>query len=194
VDVFIALFLCLVAGQTQTAGKTPPPAPYPELTALVQKQFGKTFTLPAGFPTPLITADFDGDGVEDVVIVTNSAEPIPDSMEFKYQVIDPYNAYFGMSDPSITTAFGTSDPKRNHLLVVIFGAGTEAWHASVPKAKFVIVNLPFDTISIGRMLIKKNKPPIFVIKAHEAQVMDSTVYWDAKRKRWKWEPGDPPRG
>jgi len=32
------------------------------------------------------------------------------------------------------------------------------------------------------MLISKKKPPIFVIKALEAQIMDSAVWWEAKKK------------
>ncbi len=40
------------------------------------------------------------------------------------------------------------------------------------------------------MLVGKKKPPIFVIKALEAQIMNSAVFWDAKKKRWRWEPGD----
>ncbi|HWZ43405.1 MAG TPA: hypothetical protein VNW97_07995 [Candidatus Saccharimonadales bacterium] len=187
-----AMFLGMVWAQSQPAAKAPSPSPNEELTALVQKQFGKTFTLPAGFPTPLITADFDGDGVEDVAIVAFSKEPIPDSFEYKYRVVDPFNGFFGMGDPSITTAFSTSDPKHKHQLLVIFGAGAEGWHAPVPKAKFVMVNLPFDTIEVGRMLIKKNKPPIFVIKARETQVLDSAVFWEEKRKRWRWQPGGTP--
>ena len=183
-----AAFVCLAGGQSQS----PAPAPDPALTALAQKQFGKTFALPEKFPTPLITADFDGDGVEDAVIVANSREPMPDSFEFRYKVVDPYNAYFGMGNPNMTLSFSTSDPKRKHELLVIFGAGAEGWRAAVPKAKFVIVNLPFDTIEAGRMLIKKNKPPIWVIKAREAEIMDSAVYWVEKKKQWKWEPGNTP--
>jgi hypothetical protein len=40
------------------------------------------------------------------------------------------------------------------------------------------------------MLVKKNKPPITVIRTTEAEIMDSSVYWDVKKKRWKWTPGD----
>ncbi len=184
-----ALVVCIAAGQSQPAPATPQ-APQPDLAALVKQQFGPTFSFPAKFPTPLITADFDGDGVEDAVIVAASSEPFPDSVAFKYKVTDPYDAYFGMGNPALNATFNTNDPQRNHLLLVIFGAGPEAWRAATPKDKFVILNLPFDDISVGRMLVKKNKPPIFVIKAHESQIMDSAVWWDAKKKRWKWDPGN----
>lgn len=186
--VCLALAACLAGSQSPpaTASQQSPP----DLAALVKKQFGSTFTLPPKFATPMITADLDGDGVEDAVIVATSSEPFPDSFEFKYQVSDPYNAYFGMGNPTITAGFSPIDPQRNHDLLIILGSGPEAWRAATPKAKFVIINLPFDEIAVGRMLIKKNKPPIFVIKARESQIMDSAVWWDAKKKRWKWEPGN----
>jgi hypothetical protein len=160
-----------------------------QLAALVKQQFGGTFGLPEKFPTKMIIADFDGDGVEDVAIVANSKDPLPDSYAFKYEVADPYHAYFGFGNPRLTAGF-RSDPEHSHDLLVIFGAGKEGWHAATPKAKFVLINVPFDSVEVGRMLISKKKPPIFVIKALESQVMDSAVWWDGKKKKWKWEPGD----
>lgn len=160
-----------------------------QLAALVKQQFGATFTLPEKFPTPLITADFDGDGVEDVAIVADSKEPIPDSYAFKYEVADPYGSYFGFGNPAIAATFNATDPRYNHTLLVIFGTGPEAWHAATPKAKFVIINVPFDNITTGRILPKKGKPPIFVIRAVESQIMDSNVFYDVKKKKWHWEPG-----
>ncbi len=185
------LFLaaCLAAAQTQ-----PPPKPQPavpaELAALVKQQFGATFTPQTNFPTPLITADFDGDGVEDAAIVATSTEPFPDSFAFKYKVVDPYMAYFGLGNPAISSSYSTIDPSRNHDLLIIFGSGPEGWRAAVPKAKFVMINLPFDDIAVGRMLIKKDKPPVYVIKARESQLLDSAVWWDIKKRKWHWEPGD----
>jgi hypothetical protein len=166
------------------------PAEPKQLATMVQQQFGPTFAPIEKFPTPLITADFDGDGVEDVAIVADSKDPLPDSYQYKYQVADPYNAFFGFGDPRQTAGMGKLDPRQNHALLVIFGSGADAWRTATPKAKFVLINVPFDTIAVGRMLVKKNKPPIFVIKALESQLMDSAVFWDAKKKRWRWEPGN----
>ena len=170
-----------------------PPAPVDarqQLSALVERQFGHTFSPTDKFPTPVVTADFDGDGVEDIAIVADSKDPLPDSFQYKYQVADPYNAFFGFGDPRQTVGMGHLDPRQNHALLVIFGAGSEGWRTATPKAKFVLINVPFDTISVGRMLVKKNKPPIFVIKALESEIMDSAVFWDVKKKRWRWEPGN----
>jgi hypothetical protein len=189
------LFLaaCVAAAQSpQTSQSAAAPATgndAAQLAAIVKQQFGATFTVPEKFPTPLITADFDGDGVEDVAIVASSKEPMPDSFAFKYEVADPYHAYFGFGNPRVTSSF-SADPQHTHHLLVIFGSGKDAWRAATPKGKFVLINVPFDSLEVGRMLISKKKPPIFVIKAVESQIMDSSVWWDAKKKHWRWEPGD----
>lgn len=190
------LFLAAVlsGGQSNPANPATPATPTAgddaaQLAALVKQQFGSTFTVPDKFATTVVVADFNGDGVEDVAIVANSKEPLPDSYAFKYEVADPYHAYFGFGNPRLTSTF-SADPGHTHHLLVIFGSGKEGWHAATPKAKFVLINVPFDSVEVGRMLVSKKKPPIFVIKALEAQVMDSAVFWDAKKKKWKWEPGD----
>jgi hypothetical protein len=189
------LFLIMLLVACVAVAQSPQPAsPQPDnlgdLDAVVKQQFGKTFALKPKFPTPVIVADFDGDGVEDAAIVATSSEPFPDSFEFKYTVIDPYNAFFGFGNPAVTASFSSEDPSRKHLLLVIFGSGKDGWRASVPKAKFVMINVPFDEIAVGRLLIKKNKPPVFTIRAHEYELEDSNVWWDAKKQRWHWQPGE----
>jgi hypothetical protein len=201
------LFLAasLVAAQSSPSSSTAKPEAQtqpekqaqPEATAkpesiatVVKQQFGSTFSVVTTMPTSFIVSDFDADGVEDVAIVADSKDPLPDSYDFKYEVADPYNSYFGYGNPRITAAFNSSERLRNHSLLVIFGAGKEGWRSATPKAKFVLVNIPFDTVEAGRMLTrKKNKPPIFVIKAIESQLMDSAVWYDVKKKKWHWEPG-----
>jgi hypothetical protein len=182
-----ALFFigCVASGQTSPASAT---AKYQQLTPVIQQQFGSTFTLSEKFATPVITGDLDGDGVEDVVMIADSKDPLPDSYQYKYQVEDPYNAFFGFGNPQQTAGMGRLDPRQNHDLLIIFGAGADAWHAATPKAKFVLINVPFDEITLGRMLVKKKKPPIFVIKAIETELSESAVFWDAKKKHWRYEP------
>src|SRR5436309_11055950 len=192
---FLLLAACVAAAQSPQTSPSPAMATpstgvdTTQLAAIVKQQFGDTFTIPPKFSSPFITADFDSDGVEDVAIVADSKDPLPDSFAFKYDVADPYHAYFGFGNPKITSTF-SADPGHTHHLLVIFGSGKENWHAAMPKAKFVLINVPFDTFEVGRMLISKKKPPIFVIKALESQIMDSALWWEAKKKRWRWEPGD----
>src|SRR5258708_641629 len=199
------LFLAtsLVAAQSPTASNTAKPEPQAETQAqpepksksesiatIVKQQFESTFSVTTTMPTSFIVSDFDADGVEDVAIVADSKDPLPDSYDFKYEVADPYNSYFGYGNPRVTAAFNSSERLRNHSLLVILGAGKEGWRSATPKAKYVLINVPFDTVETGRMLTrKKNKPPIFVIKAIESQLMDSAVWFDAKKKKWHWEPG-----
>ena len=195
VGKFLLLAACAAAAQSPqssqpaAAAASATNADSTQLAAIVKQQFGETFTIPAKFSPAFIAADFDGDGVEDVAIVADSKDPLPDSFAFKYEVADPYHAYFGFGNPKITSTF-SADPGHTHHFLVIFGSGKEAWHAATPKAKFVLINVPFDTFEVGRMLISKKKPPIFVIKAVESQIMDSAVWWETKKKRWRWEPGN----
>jgi len=195
VGKLLLLSACVAAAQSPQSSQSAVPAAsaataeLTQIAAIVKQQFGDTFTIPAKFSPPFISADFDGDGVEDVAIVADSKDPLPDSFAFKYEVADPYHAYFGFGNPKVTSTF-SADPGHTHHFLVIFGSGKESWHAATPKAKFVLINVPFDTFEVGRMLISKKKPPIFVIKALESQIMDSALWWEAKKKRWRWEPGN----
>jgi hypothetical protein len=189
---FLLMAACVAAAQSPHTSKPTVPASsadQTQLAAIVKQQFGDTFTVAAKFSPSLITADFDSDGVEDVAIVADSKDPLPDSYAFKYDVSDPYHAYFGFGNPKLSSTFN-ADPDHTHHLLIIFGSGKDAWHAATPKSKFVLVNIPFDNVEVGRMLISKKKPPIFVIKAIESQIMDSALWWEAKKKRWRWEPGN----
>jgi hypothetical protein len=192
---------CMAAAQTPqtatppsgasqpSAAASPAPVDAAQLAALAKQQFGDTFTIPPKFAHSVLIADFDGDGVEDLAFVADSKDPLPDSYSFKYEVADPYYSYFGVGDPRFTSSF-KADPEHAHHLLVIFGNGKEGWRAATPKAKFVLINVPFDTVELGRMFVSKKKPPIFVIKALESRIMDSAVFWDAKKKHWRWQPGD----
>jgi hypothetical protein len=191
----VLLFATCVAAAQSNPGTNQPnsdagkPAPV-SVGPLVKQQFGPTFTLTTALPRTILSADFDGDGVEDVVIAADSEDPMPDSFQYKYQVTDPYNAFFGFGDPQHTSTMAHYDPGHTHDLLIIFGAGPDAWRSATPKAKFVLINVPFDSFALGRLLIKKNKPPIFIVRVTEARLMDSTLYYDVKKKRWRWQPGD----
>ena len=147
----LLLIYCLSSAFTQPAAK---PTPQSVDNAFVQKQFGSTCTLEPG-PQPL-TADFNGDGVEDVVIVARCANPLIDEAENKYKVIDPYDAFFGYGDPKVTTKFASEDPQRRGLaLLIIHGEGVDGWRAAEPKAKYIVINLPFKQIAVKKLIVRK---------------------------------------
>jgi len=152
----------------------------------VQKQFGSTCTREPG-PQPL-TADLDGDGVEDVVIVARCANPLMDEAEHNYKVIDPYDAFFGYGDPKVTTQFSSEEPQRRGLaLLIIHGTGAEAWHAAEPKAKFVVVNLPFKQLAVKKLTVrKKTVMAIYAEEAREGEGTVSAIFWDGKK--YKYQP------
>ena len=150
----------------------------------VQKQFGSTCSL-IGID-PLI-ADLDNDGVEDIVIPARCTNPMMDQVENSFVVVDPYNSFFGYGNPKITTQFASEDPdRRGYSLLVIHGAGPEAWHAASPKAKFLIVNLPFKQVVVKKMAVKKNKT-IMGIFAEETggDQATSVLFWDGKKYRYQ---------
>ncbi len=151
----------------------------------VQKQFGSTCVL---IGLPPLTADLDNDGVEDIVIPAKCTNPMMDQAENSFVVVDPYNSFFGYGNPKVTTQFASEDPyRRGYTLLVIHGAGAEAWHSAIPKAKFLIVNLPFKQVVVKKMTVKKNKT-IMGIFAEETggDQATSVIFWDGKR--YKYQP------
>jgi hypothetical protein len=149
----------------------------------VQQQFGKEFTL-----VPEIGAtfgDLNGDGVEDVVIAARCKNPMLDQAEHNYTVVDPYYDFYGFGDPTVTTTFSEPDPVRRGLMVlVIHGAGPEGWRSATPLSKFVIVNLPYKTLSVRKMrLRKKTIQAVYIEEAGETGE-SSALFFDGKKFRY----------
>jgi len=149
----------------------------------VQKQFGSNCSL-VGIPS--LKADLDGDGVEDVVIPARCTSPMMDESEQNYIVVDPYNAFFGYGNPKITTQFASEDPaRRGFSLLVIHGAGADAWHSATPKAKFMIVNLPYKNIFVKKLTIKKKEHMAIYVDEIGGDAEVSAVFWDGKKYRYQ---------
>jgi hypothetical protein len=184
---FRRIVLCssaLLLGMTCAAQQSPAQAALLD-NDFVQQQFGTEFTLVSSY-SPL-TADLDGDNVEDVVIVAKAKNPLIDQAAHSFKTLDPYDSFFGVGDPKITSQFGAEDPDRRGLvLLIIHGAGTDAWRAESPKAKFVIINLPFRQVSIKRIQIRKKMvASVYAEEAGGAQ-MTSVIFFDGKK--YKYQP------
>ncbi len=181
---WLCLFTVLMFTPVAPAQGTQPSPPALD-NDFVQKQFGASCALNPAVP-PLI-ADLNGDGVEDAVIAARCTNPMMDAGERNYVVLDPYNSFYGFGDPRVTTQFATLEPENRSLaLLIIHGAGPEAWRASAPKAKFLIVNLPYKHISVKRLMVKKKA--VMAIYANEAgeDQMTSAIFWDGKK--YKYQP------
>src|SRR5882724_11350863 len=149
----------------------------------VQRTFGKDFAI-----VPEVggmVGDMDGDGVDDVVIAARCKNPLLDEAEHNYTVIDPYYTFFGYGDPKITMTFVEDSPaKRGLVVLIIHGAGPGAWHSDTPKAKYVVINLPYRTISVRRMNLKKKT--VQAIYAEEGNELNETsaLFFDGKKYRY----------
>ncbi|HYW36697.1 MAG TPA: hypothetical protein VE957_01160 [Terriglobales bacterium] len=155
----------------------------------VQQQFGDQFTLlPEVVPA---FGDLDGDGVEDVAIAARCKNPMLDQAEHKYTVMDPYYEFFGYGDPRMTTTFSEGDPARRGLVVlIIHGAGPNGWRSATPKAKYVIVNLPYRTISVRKMQLKKKTIEAIYVEEAGDFGESSALFFDGKKFRYVPMGGD----
>ncbi|HVZ17770.1 MAG TPA: hypothetical protein VG897_11670 [Terriglobales bacterium] len=155
-------------------GKTKSP-----LDVLVEKQFGPDFSVDLRFQ-PMV-ADFDADGHEDLGLIGFSKNPLGGSAKFKYTVLDPYDSYFGIGDPKITTHFGGFGDGTSHCILFIHD-----WKGEAPKSKWVIVNVPFEKIAAGQVTTRKKTVP--AVATIEMGGLSSLVYFDGKK--YKWEPNE----
>jgi hypothetical protein len=155
----------------------------------VQQQFGDQFTLlPEVAPA---FGDLDGDGVEDVAIAARCKNPMLDQGEHKYAVLDPYDDFFGYGDPKVTTTFSAGDPAQRGLVVlVIHGAGKDGWRSATPKAKFVIVNLPYRTISVRKLPLRKRTIEAIYVEEAGDFGASSALFFDGRKFRYVPMGGD----
>ncbi len=195
-------------GPAQAAAEAPASVPGPptptnmpaDLGDVVKKQFGPSFSI-AMTPgkiamthikqedetpwTPFLTGDLDGDGIEDAVIIARAKDALGGEAMFDYKVFDPMNSYFGWGNPKVTSTFAAEDPIHNTLVLVIHGSGKEGWRAEKPKAKFVLINLRFDRLTLSGATFKKK--PVAAVRVEESDGVASLVFWDGKK--YKYLPG-----
>ncbi len=153
---------------------------------VVHRQFGAGFSLAADSPTPVVIADLDGDGIEDIAVVATAKKPPKVESRAGYQMIDPYDEFFGYGNPQMTHHFSAADPERARYLLILHGAGKEGWKTNSPKSKFVVINLSLDHMEVGPFRWKKKK--VNAIQIDETSVMSSVLFWDGKK--YRWAPGD----
>jgi hypothetical protein len=179
-----SVFACAQQPTAEPATPAPsaaskPTAPLNPIQKVVLDQFGEGFKVDPAFPA--MTADFDGDGIEDLALVAKSKNPMATSAEKNYKVVDPYNSYFGFGNPKYTTKLADFGDGTSHCILVMHD-----WKVGAPKLKFVIVNFPFNKLTLSKMPMKKKTVAAF--SATELGGLNSLVYWDGKK--YKWEPNE----
>lgn len=178
------IFVCFVLSFISLAQQTTPPASAPVDDDFIQKQFGSTCKLMAG--PPQLKADLDGDGIEDLVVAARCTNPLADQADDNFTVVDPYNTFFGYGNTKITSQFASEDPAlRGLVLLIIHGTGEEAWRAATPKAKFVIINLPFKQIAVKKLKVRKRSVMAIYAEETGADRMTSATFWDGKKYRYQ---------
>lgn len=188
--VLAALLLTAAAQKQNKKEPLPPPAhaksPSPLVTdELIHKQFGDNCSLLAG--PPQFVGDLDDDGIDDLVVAAKCKSPMVDKDEYSFVVSDPYDSFLGYSDIKVTSTFGSDEPERRGLcLLIIHGAEGGAWQAEKPKAKFLLINLPFKSLTVKRLTIKKKIIlGIYMEETGEGENSTSVVFWDGKKYKYQ---------
>src|SRR5579864_3180292 len=186
----VALLLTIAVADQKKQPPPPPPAhaksPSPAVTdELIHKQFGDNCSLLAG--PPQFVADLDDDGIDDLVVAARCKNPMADKDEYSFVVVDPYDAFLGYSDIKVTSTFASDAPERRGIsLLIIHGAEKDAWRAETPKAKFLLINLPFKNLTVKRLALKKKTIlGIYMEETGEGEDTSSVVFWDGKKYRYQ---------
>jgi hypothetical protein len=186
----VALVFTVTAVAAQKKPPLPPPAhaksPSPPVTdELIHKQFGDNCSLLAG-PQQFV-ADMDDDGVEDLVVAARCKNPMADRDEYSFVIADPYDTFLGYSDVKVTSTFASDEPERRGIcLLIIHGAEKDAWRAEKPKAKFLLINTPFKTLTVKKLTVKKKSVlGIFMEETGEGEDTSSVIFWDGKKYRYQ---------
>ena len=179
-----------VAAAAQKKQPPPPPAhahsPSPAVTNdYIHQQFGDGCSLLGG--PPQFVGDLDGDGVDDLVVTARCKNPMADRDEYGFVVADPYDAFLGFGDVKVTSTFASDRPERRGVcLLIVHGAEKGGWQADTPKAKFLLINLPFNTLAVKRLTSKKRTVlGVFMEEQGEGENTSSVLYWDGKKYRYQ---------
>lgn len=168
----------------------PPPAPAkapkPAVTdEYIHKEFGDNCSLLGG--PPQFVGDLDGDGIDDLVVAARCKNPMIDQADYGFRVVDPYDSFLGFGDVKITSSFASDEPERKGVcLLIVHGVGPEAWRSNKPKPKFLMINLPFKSLAVKKLALKKRTVlGVFMEEQGEGEQTSSVVFWDGKKYRYQ---------
>jgi hypothetical protein len=191
--ILLALLVVLGGSETLAADKKPeppPPAhaksPVPAVTdEYIHKEFGDNCSLFSG--PPQFVGDLDGDGVDDLVVAGRCKNPMADQAEYGFLVADPYNTFLGFGNVKVTSTFASDAPDRKGVcLLIVHGVGSEGWRSDKTKPKFLLINLPFKTLTVKRLALKKKTVlGVYMEEQGEGEATSSVIFWDGKKYRYQ---------
>jgi hypothetical protein len=186
----LAIFAASAALAADKKQQPPPPAhaksPVPAVTdEYVHKEFGDNCSLLGG--PPQFVGDLDGDGIDDLVVAGRCKNPMADQAEYGFRVADPYNNFLGFGDVKVTSTFASDEPERKGVcLLIVHGVGPEAWRSDKPKPKFLLINLPFKTVTVKRLALKKRTIlGVYMEEKGEGEQTSSVIFWDGKKYHYQ---------
>ncbi len=187
------LAMVVASAPLAAAKKQPPPPPPARATSpvpavtdeYVHKEFGDNCSLLGG--PPQFVGDLDGDGINDLVIAARCKNPMADQAEYGFRVIDPYNSFLGFGNVKVTSTFASDVPERKGVsLLIVHGVGPEAWRSDKPKVKFLLINLPFKTLTMKKLALKKRTVlGVYMEEQGEGEATSSVIFWDGKKYRYQ---------
>jgi hypothetical protein len=190
--VLVLLAIVAASATLSATKKLPPPPPAPAKSPVpavtneyIHKEFGENCSLLGG--PPQFVGDLDGDGVDDLVVAGRCKNPLADQAEFGFRVADPYDSFLGFGDVKVTSTFASDEPERKGVcLLVVHGVGPEAWRSDKPKTKFLLINLPFKTLTVKKLALKKRMVlGVYMEEKGEGENTSSVIFWDGKKYRYQ---------
>src|SRR6202051_1587694 len=190
--LFVLLAIAATSATVSAEKKQPPPppahakSPVPAVTdEYIHKEFGDNCSLLSG--PQQFAGDLDGDGVDDLVVAARCKNPMADQAEYGFLVADPYNTFLGFGEVKVTSTFASDAPERKGVsLLIVHGVGPEAWRSDKPKPKFLLINLPFKTLTVKRLALKKKTVlGVYMEEKGEGENTSSVIFWDGKKYRYQ---------